>query len=375
MKIISTSMVKNEADIIESFVRYNCNIYDGMLILDNGSTDNTLKILKLLKDEGLPVFIFEDNDREFHDVKKRNGMLLKAINDFNADIVVPLDADEFLASKKGNPRKILENIEPDTFYLVKWKTYVPDFSENENNGFIPSKITHTRDDNLEEFYKVIVPKKIVAKFNARMNMGCHDLIYDDKYKDKIKRVYNTDLFLAHFPVRSKEQLYSKVTVGWIYTQSNPERLKNQGYHWREIFNKFKENEKIENEDAVNFAKKYALKNVETEINLKKDPIDISFCKNIEIKYTHDEVKPLKNLLESCDWLSKAHLDLKKEFAVEKQRLKEVIEDFQRENNKYQEKKAENKRLQIKIKEYENSISWKITSPFRKIGKIIHNLFN
>jgi len=38
-------------DIIESFIRYNLNILDGMIILDNGSTDNTLTILKNLKKE------------------------------------------------------------------------------------------------------------------------------------------------------------------------------------------------------------------------------------------------------------------------------------------------------------------------------------
>ena len=48
-------MVKNEMDIIESFVRYNVNYLDGMIILDNGSTDNTLNILKSLKNEGLPI--------------------------------------------------------------------------------------------------------------------------------------------------------------------------------------------------------------------------------------------------------------------------------------------------------------------------------
>ena len=49
IQIFSISMVKNEMDVIESFVRYNLNILDGMIILDNGSTDDTLKILKLLQ--------------------------------------------------------------------------------------------------------------------------------------------------------------------------------------------------------------------------------------------------------------------------------------------------------------------------------------
>ena len=62
-KILSISMVKNEEDIIESFVRYNINIFDGIIILDNGSTDDTLKILKQLQKEGLSLIILEDKDR------------------------------------------------------------------------------------------------------------------------------------------------------------------------------------------------------------------------------------------------------------------------------------------------------------------------
>lgn len=40
-KIIVVSMAKNEADIIESFVRYHMTFVDGMIILDHNSDDNT----------------------------------------------------------------------------------------------------------------------------------------------------------------------------------------------------------------------------------------------------------------------------------------------------------------------------------------------
>ena len=153
-------MVKNEMDIIESFVRYNINIFDGMIILDNGSTDDTLEILKLLKSEGLSLFLLEDGDREYDQAAKMNQLLLKAVNEFNADIIVPLDADEFLVSAiKGNPRKIMEKIDDTSYFQIKWKTYIPDFEKNENKTFIPSKITFVRDESLEEFYKVIIPNE------------------------------------------------------------------------------------------------------------------------------------------------------------------------------------------------------------------------
>ena len=91
-------MVKNEIDIIESFIRYNLNIVDGMIILDNGSTDSTLNIIKNLKDEGLPVFYIEDEDRKYEQDKKMTQLLNKAVDEFDADIIIPLDVDEFITS-------------------------------------------------------------------------------------------------------------------------------------------------------------------------------------------------------------------------------------------------------------------------------------
>lgn len=374
-KIFSISMVKNEADVIESFVRYNTNVMDGMLILDNGSTDDTLKILKQLKDEGLPLIIFEDSDREHEQATKMTKLLIKAVDEFQADIVVPLDADEFIISSyQGNPRKILEKIESTTFYLVKWRTFVPDFSKNEK--FVPSRITATRDDSLEEFYKVVIPKELVKNYNVKLTFGSHNLVFDPKYEDIIKCVINNDLRIAHFPIRSKEQTISKITVGWIYNLSRLGRTEGQNFHWQIIFNKLKENRQVVNSDIIWFAKSYALKEDKNEIPLKEKPIDLSFCRNTEIKYTPPKVWPLSSILESYEWLTLSFLNSKKGSMKEEERLKSEIKDLSRKLDELNESKLmEKEYLENKIKEYEGSTSWMITSPLRKITCSIRKLFN
>ena len=65
MKLISITTIKNEADIIESFVRYHANIFDLMIILNNGSTDDTDDILDKLISEGLPIVTLMDTDKYF----------------------------------------------------------------------------------------------------------------------------------------------------------------------------------------------------------------------------------------------------------------------------------------------------------------------
>jgi len=363
-KIVSIGMVKNEVDIIESHVRYNLNIVDEMLILDNGSTDNTLNILYELQKEGLSLHIIEDNSRRYEQATKMNQLLKKAVEEFNADVIVPIDADEFIISSKGGtPRGILENIDPNSYYLAKWKTYVPEFNENEDEKFIPSKITLCRDDVFEEFYKAIFPKELVLEYNVELSFGNHELYYDSKYKDVIKSVVNPDLRIAHYPIRSKEQTISKIAVGWIYSLYRTGRIEGQSFHWRVIFDKLKENE-ISDEDITNFAKQFALIN-EKNVTVHDDPMDVTFCNDIKIRYSNYKVNPISNILNSFEWIFTDFLNTRNALLDEEQRLKSVINDLSMEMYEFHNRKLlEEKQLRTEIDKYKNSNSWKITAPLR-----------
>jgi hypothetical protein len=368
--IFSISMVKNEEDIIESFVRYNINIFDGMIILDNGSSDKTLEILELLKDEGLPLYIFESDTPKFDQFVMRNKLLLMAVNEFNADLIVPLDADEFIIStNRGNPRKIIEKFGSNMLTRVKWKTFVPDFSKDKEVKFIPSKITMARDESLEAHYKVIVPKELVRDYNAKLSTGCHDLIYDEKYEKLINRIICPELRISHFPIRSKDQTFSKIVIGWINELHREDRIEGQSFHWQKIFDRLKDDEEITNEDVVNFAKEYALRNNELDVDIYNDPVDLSFCKNLNITYTPDHIKPLSNLLETFEYLSISHLNYKNKSKDEIRCLNETIKNL---SIKLDELTDEKDFLKHKISEYETSTSWKITSPIRKVKDITRN---
>lgn len=363
-KIVSIGMVKNEVDIIESHVRYNLNIVDEMLILDNGSTDNTLNILYELQKEGLSLHIIEDNSRRYEQATKMNQLLKKAVEEFNADVIVPIDADEFIISSKGGtPRGILENIDPNSYYLAKWKTYVPEFNKDNDEKFIPSKITLCRDDVFEEFYKAIFPKELVLEYNVELSFGNHELYYDSKYKDVIKSVVNPDLRIAHYPIRSKEQTISKIAVGWIYSLYRTGRIEGQSFHWRVIFDKLKENE-ISDEDITNFAKQFALIN-EKNVTVHDDPMDVTFCNDIKIRYSNYKVNPISNLLNSFEWIFTDYLNTRNALLDEKQRLKRVINDLSMEMYEFHNRKLlEEKQLRTEIDKYKNSNSWKITAPLR-----------
>jgi hypothetical protein len=49
MKLSVVSVVKDESDIIELFIRINSRVVDEFFIVDNNSADNTYKILEELR--------------------------------------------------------------------------------------------------------------------------------------------------------------------------------------------------------------------------------------------------------------------------------------------------------------------------------------
>ena len=210
----------------------------------------------------------------------------------------------------GNPRKILEKLESPNYYLVKWRTYIPDFGKKVDNKFIPSQITFVRDEKLEKFYKVIIPKELVTDYSVKLTFGNHDLIYDQQFENIIECVYNPDLAIAHFPIRSKEQTLSKVIVGWINLppEIKMAHLKMSNYHWQKMFKHIKEYGEIQNEDVTEFAKKFALESEDIQVNVEEDPMDLSFCRNLEIRYTNDKFRPISNILEHFDLTYKESLD-------------------------------------------------------------------
>lgn len=310
-KVFSISMVKNEADIIESFVRYHCCIFDGMVIIDSFSSDNTLKILNQLKAEGKPIYILQDSSTEFTQNQKMTKLLYYTIDKYNPDIVVPLDADEFLtvSNSKGDPLNILNRIPMNKVFHVKWRNYVPDSSDVIDEKFIPKRLKYARIDKYS-FEKVIIPKAIARKYPLKLVQGNHTV---KSISDSVmKKLY--ELEIAHFPVRSIKQVKSKILSAWINNLSRYNRDEKECWHWKNLFEKFKKGEDIDQNDLIQIAKDYC--SFENYNNIKTifKPIDLSFCQSIDIKYTeYEEINPLKNLLENCELLAKEYALLKKKY--------------------------------------------------------------
>jgi glycosyltransferase involved in cell wall biosynthesis len=100
------SMVRNEASVVHVNVLYHLSLgFDRLLIVDNGSTDGTDRVLRRLSKD--PRVRWARDAGGFQQGKVFTRLAREAFHE-GADWVAPVDADDFWYAPKGNFREILE---------------------------------------------------------------------------------------------------------------------------------------------------------------------------------------------------------------------------------------------------------------------------
>lgn len=103
IKLIMTLLVKDEADIIETNIRFHKAMgVDGFIVTNNNSTDDTLEVLSRLKNEGLVLEIIDESDPTYQQEIWVDRMIKIAKKKYHATWVINADADEFYYSKDLN---------------------------------------------------------------------------------------------------------------------------------------------------------------------------------------------------------------------------------------------------------------------------------
>lgn len=356
-KIIAVSVVKNECDIIESFCRYIVSYCNLLIIQDDSSTDNTKSILNALILEGLPIVfsrisIIEKNEFRLPQVIIMNQLVNEAFKTFGADIVIPADADEFIVADDGtSPRAVLEHLEDNKGYRIRWRTYIYNNPQMVNDVFLPEHFPLHRKPELEYYYKVIITRQLYANYGCKLTQGNHNLTYPNQQKSAPMNDI-ADLYVAHYPIRSVSQLTAKVVNGWYSYLASPSRGKKWGYHWEKIYKKIKESGTLSECAAKETSIHYS---ISEKIILEEDdylaiygPARTNFLeKCIKLKYTdYSLIQPPSwgNILENTEQLIM--------FLVQKQsNIVRLLDIAERE-----------------ITSMKSSRSWKITSPLRKVGQ-------
>src|SRR4051794_28535267 len=158
VRVISLSMVKNEQDIIEPFVRHNAALLDCMIVLDHASVDETRRILIECARELGSVVVADAEGFSYTQAERMTRLLHYCQTAFFADYVLLLDADEFLGvADRASLLAALETIPPDGVGLLPWRTFVPIPGELAAAAEDPPRtLRWRRASEQPQFYKVVL---------------------------------------------------------------------------------------------------------------------------------------------------------------------------------------------------------------------------
>jgi Glycosyl transferase family 2/Alpha 1,4-glycosyltransferase conserved region len=233
MTLIAISRVKNELDIIEAFVRHHAHSFEKLIVLDDGSTDGTLDILKALQAAGLPLVLICEPSVGYEQGRYMSRLMRMAVDQYGADWIVPLDADEFLEPADGMTlAQALEGRPPELLKVV-WHTFVwrrEDDASAEANPVLRLRLRMP--PSPEELGKLLIPARLVSDGIAALTQGSHEL----RRRDEAHAAQLLDsVCLCHFPIRTVAQYAGKIAVGYLQYMATPHWDRLAGFHYLEPF--------------------------------------------------------------------------------------------------------------------------------------------
>ena len=243
MKLAAVAMVRNEADIIESFVRHNLQYLDRLVVVDHNSDDGTAEILLQLQRENLPLTVERETILAFNQAHRLTQDARNLAVAEKPDWIFCLDADEFI---RAPSRAALESVldgTPGDAVVIPWQTYLPSEKVHDPRNPLAQARERPRIDPIPEM-KVVLSRKLASGNDWLLAHGNHGVSRADA--SGAQQLLHTEtldgIALAHFPIRSPDQLVKKVTLGWfghrLLLGREEAETTQQGWHWRELFKRY-----------------------------------------------------------------------------------------------------------------------------------------
>jgi hypothetical protein len=246
MNIQAVCMIRNEIDIIASFLKFHLGLFDRILVLDMQSSDGTLEIVKSYAKATGKIDIYNLPYRAKYQAESLT-CLAKTAFENNADWVFFLDADEFI---KVEDRKTLVS------YLGKfggevmhlpWINLVPSSYGTFTDFNVDQDFYWT--GTLSNYVKISVSAQYyISNPNFMLEAGNHN-IRPCNTSESAKIQIGLPLF--HLPVRSVERIKYKA-VNALELQARKHNQKHgEGFHHSRILNAIENNEGTINDEILN----------------------------------------------------------------------------------------------------------------------------
>ena len=253
MKIIGVSMVSNEADVIEAFVRHNLRLLDALVVLDHGSIDATPGILtSLAQEREVALVVLSDADRAFRQGERITMLARRYLQELDAAWCFALDADEFIAcASRAALEAALARVPDGVHGLVSLRNYVVTGADD-REPHVLRRVTRRLREERSAQRKVVIRRGFETLPAGQVSYGNHAALQVLEGRAvPLPHVPLEGVTLAHFPVRSPEQVAQKALLGWLGTRlTRPERFARPGQttpasHWKALFERITRGEAVD----------------------------------------------------------------------------------------------------------------------------------
>jgi Glycosyl transferase family 2 len=304
-KVAGLVMVRNEADIIESFVRYNLKFLDEIIIILHSPLDDTPRIVAQLKAEGLPLVIEHNHELGFNKVEWMNRVARDVLSARRTDFLFMLDADEFIKSpSRAYLNEAISAIPVGATAALKWESYVPtpDDISTELNPI--RRIKHRSAKEGNPICKVTVCKRFADDASLSIADGNHAVLRGQgDLQRPVPHVTFRGISLAHFPVRSETQIASKALIGvwsrWL-ENGGVDKSMSISNHWMHFYQELMSRGQLSSERLRDISIDYQCTQQRTGVapdtTLIHDPLRVDF----DLKYT--SAKDVSSLANISRWV-------------------------------------------------------------------------
>lgn len=228
MKLAAISMIRDEADIIGTFLRHLAALFDLVFLLDQRSSDGTSQVIQDAC-KARPGWSHWHMDFAGRHQKEATTLFMARAFEEGADAVFFLDCDEFIevrtrADFEAAATRIIDQAAPGVF---RWRPCVPQrfdrwpFSTRDKVWIAGQE---------SRVQKIAVPRPLfLASTGLRVDQGSHRV--RDREGNPLKGAIRIGNFL-HLPVRSRQQFLQKVFISAFANLAKNNPMTQEGRHKR-----------------------------------------------------------------------------------------------------------------------------------------------
>ncbi len=240
-KVAMTLLVRDEADVIDLFIRYHSRAgIDALIVTDNGSCDGTREILEQHLRDGAISEIIDEPSHVFDQPRFVDRMIRRACDYYAADYCMNSDADEFWYAASGSFRDELSHSRAGKIYCPSY--YMLPTPEKSFWKAIDRCIRRAPPEQfgITNYYNIFdkpMHKAVHRTQGYRMiEPGNHGLEMDDDITERSKTIW-----IYHYSIRTVEQFRKKIIQNGAALEANKNSTDREGPHWRYLHRGYKAN--------------------------------------------------------------------------------------------------------------------------------------